>query len=727
MSEDSQVIAISSGSDSDDFLGFNTSRGSRTNQLSKAYNKHDTAISDSEGSIEITGFYVTENNGIGIGTPLQTSSPKPGERLDLDQFPAVTRERTERSDSPLRQVENLPNSKDTPAPRSVKRQPLVRREKILDDSSSSSSDDSFFRPGRRIKKPLNSHSSITATSALRRSNGQKTGKPETPAKRERTLSSPSKISKRTRSSMAGEYKSLTDFFSQKSQSVPKPLAIQKEVADLLKVDKNEEKFYNQLKSIENFIQEELDESMKEKEQATKYQELNNKILEKLESRLTAKLGDLLNSPFLPKEYQELVPSETPTRVYSYNAESEVKYMANLLHSGDEQVPTDFFFFKPLYYVQEFHITDRSNFKSWYSFLNYCDTPNSMIESGVLLKKVKSHEEEPLPLTIWLWLLSNAQAASSLKYSKRQYFEVLSESLPNIEDDKFLDILFSLFTTIGANPQVLTSIIHTSSPDSKSDDVDHLASAFQEVLSSKNYYMPQVHLVELILELASDLAVKNASLKNLLLTGLLICMSAADASFTYSFTPAIFSKTLESIFSHVQNSIEEVPLAFLRTLSDAISAVIPSTHSKIRLRLLDVLSHGLHPNVHRFRRHLATSFLLQLQYPEGNEEVEASVFTNADSLFTESLIPFVSSMPLSDQDPTLLTLYFQFTKHALHHFDLVSHSVKQQFLELTDPYLARLTRSMRQQTPEVLVLQTVLNSLVSMIRSSMPAHDIYFEN
>lgn len=522
-----------------------------------------------------------------------------------------------------------------------------------------------------------------------------------------------------------KYKQLSEFFVNKSSNQQKTPQIPKKVADMLKEDPEEQAHYSRMKDIDAILQEEAEEMSSWEKKEARAKEVEESVSKELTSRLQSKGPTSLLPSGAPEEYEGLVKRmkiEESCEV-NYNIEAEVKHRVHLLKESSHP-PTDFFFFTPFFQTEKYCMPDKSIFKSWYRFLMYVDTPNSMIESGVLLDQMKKNPEEPIPIPVWMWILHSIPAATLLNLKRKQYFDVLTAAIPKCKSAELLKSLHSLFVLAGGNARVISSIFSVASNFKKlPDSFDLLSPAYQPLLSPHHYYFPQTHLLELVLDVVATITTNNETPELIPLAGALICVSAVDASLLYSYTPTLFSNHLDKLFSSTSPETTQPPTLSppWRMLIRIVCRVIPTAQPHLRLRLLEALNHGASNSVHTFRRCLAASFFLQLlQTPD----IETTYHKISDIgwLLSEKILPALSSDGFFKQTAAAITIQLQFLQHALHNISALTVNSKESLLEVLNPYLAKLKRSMRLQTPDMLALTSILDVMVGAIKSSMPIND-----
>lgn len=537
-----------------------------------------------------------------------------------------------------------------------------------------------------------------------------------------------KRSSESKASLSKKYHKIDNFFStgqkgQRAKDVPSSLP--KYMADLLVENSAETDYYSRLDELEKLDKQEagLTENLKKLD--------NDRDL--LKAQIRKELTTRLDSP----GPNSLIPGNKmgiENVIKPMSDGSAFKYKFNLEHEIDEMIlhrmtqsssNEDFYFFQPCYKPQKYRITPKTVFKNWYRFLKHVDTPNDIMESGILLRKIRANPEERLPLTIWLWIVHNLPTSLALAYAREQYFEVLTSTYSKWESGNLLLAVFALFAIVGADPKVV-SAVYTEISEKKIDPKaeDFLLTSYLPVMSTRHYYLPQTHVLDLVLDVVVEITSKNDTPELLLPTCTLVCLAAIDASLLYYHGLLKFGNYLSRLFNSVPTDLwEKSPESeFWRIAARLLCRAIPLSRPELRYRLIEVLSLDCSIRVHEFRHYLATLFFVHPSHPDEIPPPCCFNSTDIDQVIVKSILPVFTDNAFFN-DP-LVTTRLQYLQHALHHFSNISVENRTKLLGFLEPQLLKFRRSLRLQTPHILVRVAILDNLVTSIKDSMPIYDVY---
>lgn len=534
-------------------------------------------------------------------------------------------------------------------------------------------------------------------------------------------------------------KSILDFFGKKEPpGAHLPPQTTRGVKSFLLGDDAETKYFEELKQVDLLKQknEEASEILTQRNKENAH--LENEIQEELKARLGCSGPETLVPSGAPHE-PKIIPATnnlgSVVHMFSLEAEVKASMQQRLALNDGDQPSHDFFFFKAYYKPQKYCIPSKSVFKGWYSFLQHSQTPNDMIESGVLLRRIQANLKDPLPFDVWLWILHNIPASPSLTYARDQYIGVLTLAQGKLPLSGLLQALYALFSVTGANPTILSFVFNVAD-DFKTKSIvrDVLQSSNLPVLSTGHYYLPQIPTLEVVLETIVHIILKNETPQAIFLATILLCLAAVDSSLLYSYCSAHLSDQLGSLFEAVplnqwEGGSQAVMPPYWRILAHLISSVISVERSELRLRLLEALNHGTFLRVHFVRHKLAAIFFVRAHFSSEDTDMSSFDTDDLDEVLMKSVIPILADPAFfSDEPPhptaTPTAIKLQFLQHALHHVPLLSVDTRAELLKYLNPPLQKLKRLLRVQSADNTVLHSVLDSLVHSIKKTMPIYDVY---
>lgn len=537
-------------------------------------------------------------------------------------------------------------------------------------------------------------------------------------------------SRRTKPEMQGQT-SIASYFSKTRNIRPQRSTasrMSEEMADLLADDPLEADYFSRLDQLDSLKEKEVAASNKKAQLMSK----ENSLKTHIRKELTTRLSILGPESLLESSHQNLTqatPYSMKTFGNSFNLEQEIEE-AITQRSEESEADVDFFFLTPYFKPQSYAFSSKEVFKGWYTFLKYADTPNDMIESGLLLNRIKAHPDDCISFSIWLWILCNIPQSSMPDSTRDQYLQVLTHGLPKLSRESLLQTIYVLFAAVGADTDVISSVCTLgSNSESISMDEDFLASCHLPVLSTKNYFFPQGHPVNLVLEVATTIIVKNESFEIIIPVLILVLLVSIDTSLLYTNTPLEITKNVEALLNAVPNEMwenHEPNNSFWYPAACLLSRIIPAERSELRYRILESLKNGSNQRVHYLRRRLAAVFFQQAT----SSDVASITFTpgnDVNRLVENTLIPALADPKFFlAKPPTLITAKLQFLLHALHNLPDISVDLSSTLLSHLEPELATLKRSLRTLPQESLVQVSVLDTIVTSIRNSIPSYDVYAE-
>lgn len=504
-----------------------------------------------------------------------------------------------------------------------------------------------------------------------------------------------------------------------------------EMADLLAVDSVEAEYFSRLDRLDLLKKEEIAASNNKAQAISEQNSLKTRIRKDLTSRLSI-LGpeSLLEPPSTHHNIIEPIPYSTTKIGSFFDLEQEIEE-AITQRSEESEPDVDFFFLTPYFKPQSYAFSSKAVFKGWYTFLKYADSPNEMIESGLFLDRIKAHPENCISFSVWLWILRNIPQSSISDSARDQYLQVLTQGLPKLSRENLLQTIYALFAATGANTTVILSLCNRgNNSESKSISEDLLASCHLPVSSTKHYFFPQGQLVDLVLEAATTITVKNDTPELILPVLILVLLVSIDASLLYTITPLEIPKHLEALFNAVPSELwdnhMEPNKSFWYSAACLICRIIPTERFELRYRLLESLKNASYQRVHHFRQRLAT---VMFQQATSNHPASVTIShdNDLDRLVEYVLIPALADPGFFDAKlPTFITAKLQFLLHALHNLPDISVDLRSTLLSHLEPELAKLKRSLRLLSQESLVQVSVLDTIVASIRTSIPSYDVYAE-
>jgi hypothetical protein len=582
---------------------------------------------------------------------------------------------------------------------------------------------------------------------------------------------------------------ITDFFPTKPKSTDKKVTSTSNILDdILKTSLEEEEYYADL----NRIQEIQSETKREQEEIRLHREQEKKFklqfTAELASRFQADSSEPKTSFALPHMLVDpegsLKPIKDSQTFYPLNFNEELKInlafhknnsrntilLDDLSEAKDRKKrstkdATDFYFFQPQFGQQHYQLSPNAlkmlPKNAWYSFLSQVDTPNLLIESGVLLARIRANKSitsprQPLPLVIWKWIMCNSLRSKLLPTHYQQYRDCLVEGYDSEASMSVLSLtLQSIFMMIGANPEIVMSIFNSTDSDPIDSVQCNIEESFQRVLSPKGHdYLPQAAAIELMIDVAVKILIERKAAPYLVnATFIATALASIDASLlSISRTPFSKNHAVPMLFfgSQISQLLESIPVGKWNdgkgsqswlALSELLGTIIPAQNYELRNRLLNVLSRVNNDRAKILKISLALRFLVE-SGPKLNPELVAKTlaeFTQETDLLDINMIVAKVLLPSIDfifrqcpekddeddvsvQTPVLYRIHYM--NHCLHNVNTLNTAMATALVRALELKADSITRLMRVSNPEILLQIGVLGTTVLSLRSRLPAYDVF---
>lgn len=629
-------------------------------------------------------------------------------------------------------------------------------------NSVSSSDESIFsRPS-----PAKQQKSITSTP---KSSLLSSLKRNTKSHSTRSISPPKKNLK------------ITDFFLKSKSAIEKPTSENDILNDILKTSIEEDDYYKDL----DRIQEIQFETKREQEQIRLRHEHEAAFKRDFTAELALRLQAHLDpkTPFgLPHKLidpdGQLKPIQHSQTFYPLNFEEELKInltfyknnssscilldqLSNKQNNETTRDKTDFYFFQPQFRQQHYQLSPHTlktlPKNMWYSFLSQVETPNLLIESGILMARIRASKSnnnlssQPLPFVLWMWIMCNALRSKLLFTHYQKYCDCLVESY---DADSSIPHLFvtlqTIFLMVGGSPDIVTDIFKYPYSNLGSFNCN-IQGSFQHRLSPKGHdYIPQAAAIELIVDVAVRIvkAVKEKSAYLVHATFIAVGLASVDTALL-SVSRTVFTKnhTSPSLFfsSKLAELLDLIPAKKWKgresiwswaTLSELLVEIVPREKYELRTRFLNVLSGVNNERIKLLKSYLALRFLVDAGPVANSERFEPLIFftpvsdlLDINTIVSRVLIPSIDSIfsKLSEnnnchQTPVLYKIHYM--NHCLHNVSALNTSTAKQLVQTLELKADNLTRQMRVSNPEVLLQIGIIESTLSSLRSRLPAYDVF---
>lgn len=574
---------------------------------------------------------------------------------------------------------------------------------------------------------------------------------------------------------------ITDFFSKSESAIEKPTRENDILNDILKTSIEEEDYYKDLDRIQEIQFETKREQdqirLRHEQEAAFKSQFTAELALRFQAHLDPKTAFGLPHTLIDPDGQ-LTPIQNSQTFYPLNFEEELKinlafYKSNssgcvlLDQLSNEQSSetnigdkTDFYFFQPQFRQQHYQLSSHTlktlPTNVWYSFLSQVETPNLLIESGILMARIRASKSnnnlsQPLPFVLWKWLMCNSLRSKLLLTHYKKYCDCLVESY---DVDSSIPHLFvtlqTMFLMVGGSPDIVTDIF--KSPDSDLGCFScNIQGSFQHSLSPKGHdYLPQAAAIELIVDVAVRIvkAVKGKSPYLVHAAFIAVGLASVDASLL-SVSRTVFTRnhTSPSVFfsSKLAELLDLIPAKKWKArestwswdaLSELLTKIVPSQKYELRTRLLNVLSGVNTERIKLLKSYLSVRFLVDAGPAANSELFERLIFftpvtdlLDINTIVSEVLIPSIDSIfsRLSETNngyPTPVLYKIHYMNHCLHNVSALDTSTAKQLVQTLELKADNLTRQMRVSNPEILLQIGIIESTLSSLRSRLPAYDVF---
>lgn len=644
---------------------------------------------------------------------------------------------------------------------------------------------------RPAPKDMNSNSNLRPRTDSTSSSDESLFSRPSPAKQQKSITTPVSTVLSPRKHNVGSARKkfqrttkITDFFPTKPKATAKKTPSTSDMLDdILKTSLEEEEYYADL----DRIQEIQSEAKREQEEMWLHREQEKKSKSEFTADLAArfqvdlsetksfglphKLVDPEGSLKPIKHSQTFYPldfnKELKINLAFYKNNSSYTAIDGLSETEDRNKrstkhETDSYFFQPQFRQQHYQLCANAlqtlPKNAWYTFLSHVDTPNLLIESGVLLARIRANKtitgpRQPLPLVIWKWIMCNTLRSKLLPTHYQQYRDCLVEGYDSETSMPVLALtLQSIFMMSGGNPEIVTSIFNTT----EGGDFDHpqcnIGESFQRVLSPKGHdYLPQATAIELMIDVAVKIVIGVKAAPNLVNSTLVaVVLASIDASFlSVSRTP--FSKQAAPMLffgSQISRLLESIPADEWNNdkgsqswlaLSELLGTVIPAQNYELRNRILNVLSCVNNDRAKLLKICLALRFLVEswsdphLAATPLAEVTRETCLRDINIIVKKVLLPSIDtifSQPseqddkdgVSAQTPVLYRIHYM--NHCLHNVSTLDTETATALVRALELKADSLTRQMRVSHPEILLQIGVLETTISSLRGRLPAYDVF---